>query len=64
MLLKEGWLLMLPLALCTPLTLRHTLAVKNLFNADVVEPEYIRGRINTLPAGYEQAVRYMLQVSI
>ena len=47
-----------------PLTLRHTLAVKNLFNADVVEPEYIRGRINTLPAGYEQAVRYMLQVSL
>ncbi len=41
----------------------HSLSVKNLFDNQILIPEYVRQNINALPAGYYRFVSYTLKVS-
>ncbi len=40
----------------------HRLSAKNLFNREVLIPEYVRQNINSLPAGYYRYISYTFQV--
>ncbi len=46
------------------ITLRHNLAAKNIFDENVLFPEFVRGTLNEIPSGYGRRIFYEIQLQM
>lgn len=45
-------------------SIRHTLSVKNVFDGDVLIPEYVRRELNEIPFGYGRTIVYSMHMRL
>jgi outer membrane receptor protein involved in Fe transport len=46
------------------ITLRHNLGAKNIFDENVLFPEFVRGTLNEIPSGYGRRIFYEVQLQM